>query len=114
MQSPLLRSSPRALSLSSWSCLARPSTSLLARDGSCPSKLVDGRTKSDHDGGLRTDGASYHLRPLLCSAVLLDHAGEDRGHALQSGRHFSGFEHQCDTNVTLAGIEPTRIRPRHV
>src|SRR5688572_12967831 len=35
---------------SSWSCLARPSTNLLASTKLRPSKLVDGRTKSDHDG----------------------------------------------------------------
>jgi hypothetical protein len=33
----------------SRSCLARPSTSLLATSVSCSQKLVDGRTKSDHD-----------------------------------------------------------------
>src|SRR5688572_3108087 len=33
----------------SWSCLARPPTSLPAAARWCPTKLVDGRTKSDHD-----------------------------------------------------------------
>src|SRR5688500_10824905 len=113
MQSPLLRTSYRAHSRSSWSCLARPSTSLPASDEPCPSKLVDGRTKSDHDGVVRTDETSYHLHPRLCAVVLLDHAGEHRGHAFQGGRHFSGFEHQCDTNVTLSRIEAMRIGPRH-
>ena len=34
-----------SLTLPSWSCLARPSTSLRATVGSRPAKLVDGRTK---------------------------------------------------------------------
>jgi hypothetical protein len=38
-----------SLPFPSWSCLARPSTSLPARARSWPQKLVDGRTKSDHD-----------------------------------------------------------------
>ena len=40
----------RPIPPSSWSCLARPSTSLLAAARACGQKLVDGRTKSDHDG----------------------------------------------------------------
>src|SRR5688572_25644039 len=42
----LLDLSSRYSLLSSWSCLARPSTSLSATARSRPSKLVDGRTRS--------------------------------------------------------------------
>src|SRR5262245_32690331 len=57
---------------------------------------------------------SYHLRPRLCAVVLVDHALQHGGHAFQGGSHFSGFEDECDTNVTLARIDAVRIGARHV
>src|SRR5688572_380255 len=65
------RSSLRVRPLSSWSCLARPSTSLPPHAVCCPRKLVDGRTKSDHDGvGVSGGVTSARAWPLLVPGVL--------------------------------------------
>src|SRR5690349_13547876 len=73
----VMRAPPSRYAHSSWSCLSRPPTNLSATAGFCPTKLVDGRTKSDHDGGVRWRVASQipFMLPRRDGVVELVHLG---------------------------------------
>jgi hypothetical protein len=53
--------------LSSWSDLVRPSTSFVRQYLIAEGKLVDGRAKHDHDGGVGTIHTSV-TQPLVSAA----------------------------------------------